>query len=175
MVFLPPAVSFWALKSIWSWVIFIRSDLRALTAAATALKRARASSSLDVSAVLRFTFLRRYTRLRWGFRLLRYGGYQAASLRKSVEGYCPVLIMRRIRYRYRHSILHEPFRVRQSDRKGPYHSAKWRGRPFSRSAQAPRLPSLFEAKSQLASPPLSPKIRNFRDPLCRLRGIKSLD
>ena len=67
MVFLPPAVSFCALKSIWSWVICERSDLRALTAAATALKRARASSSLDVSAVLRFTFLRRKRRLQFGF------------------------------------------------------------------------------------------------------------
>ena len=67
IVFLPSAVSFWALKSIWSWVICERSDLRALTAAATALKRARASSSLDVSGVLRFTFLRRKRRLQFGF------------------------------------------------------------------------------------------------------------
>lgn len=67
MVFLPPAVSFCAAKAIWSLVICERSDLRALTAAATALKRARASSSLDVSGVLRFTFLRRKRRLQFGF------------------------------------------------------------------------------------------------------------
>ena len=51
-----------------------------------------------------------------------------------------------------------------------------KGQPHSRLAWAPRPPSLFEAKSQLASPPLSPPQTAFGlvyvgDPLCRLRGV----
>ena len=55
----PPGVSFCALKAIWSVVILVKSLRRSETAADTAAKRSRTSSSRLEGMVLRFTCLRR--------------------------------------------------------------------------------------------------------------------
>ena len=151
MVRLPSDASFCAAKAAWSALILLRSLARTATAEAIALNRLRTRTSSVVTGVERCTFLRMYKRLQLGFSVAAVRCVPSSIL---LQLCCPFLPgFANAPDTLSIPALHSTFaiRVRQSDRKGRYHSAKSKGRPM---------------------PPLSPKIKIFGDPLYRVRGDK---
>ena len=115
----------------------------------------------------------------WGSRLLLFGACQAASCCSCVAGSYRVLLMRRIHCRYRHSILLLPFafgnRIAKVDttplrRKQRSTIKLLRNKCSCRASSSSHKLKFAGALEVKPMPPLSPKIKIFGDPLCRLRG-----